>query len=185
MPIMAGFLGLILFFILAATSTTRTPQANFWGYMVLLGGGLGFLLTTLVVAAQFSTPPELIATTSGLVLAIRSLGGSTGLVIYEAVFSHGVSQNLVPKIAAATLPLGLPKESLPLLIGALSSGNAAALSQIPGVTPDIITAAGLALREAYSVALRYVWVTAACFTFCAFVGKLAFVVIRHRVLAAS
>ncbi|KIX06978.1 uncharacterized protein Z518_04954 [Rhinocladiella mackenziei CBS 650.93] len=169
-PTMSGFLGFLLFFILAATSTTSTPEANFWGYMVVLGAGLGLLLTTLVVAAQFSTPPGLIAITSGLVLAVRSLGASTGLVIFQAVFSAGFSKNLAPKIAAATLSLGMPETSLAPLIGGLTSGDTAAVAKIPGVTPEIIAAAGLALQETYHLAFSYVWAAAASFTFLAFVG---------------
>jgi len=115
-PVMVGFLSFLAFFVLAATSTASTSEACFWGYMVFLGGGLGLLLTTLVVAAQFSTPPELIAITSGLLLAVRSLGASTGLVVYQAVFSAGLSNNLVSKIAVATSELGLPEESLEPLI---------------------------------------------------------------------
>ncbi|KIW99295.1 uncharacterized protein Z519_00958 [Cladophialophora bantiana CBS 173.52] len=170
-PSMTGFLGFLLFFALAATSKASTPEANFWGYMIFLGGGLGFLLTTLVVAAQFSTPPELIAITSGLVLSVRSLGASTGLVIYQAIFSAGISKNLVSKIAAATLPLGLPETSLVSLIGALTSGDPASLSKVPEATPEIIAAAEVALRKAYSIAFSHVWAAAASFTFLALAGS--------------
>lgn len=170
-PVMAGFIGFLLFFILAATSKTTTPEANFWAYMIFLGAGLGLLLTSVVVAAQFSTPPELIAITSGLVLAVRGLGASTGLVIYQAVFNSGVSKHLGPMIVAATLSLGIPETSLEPLVEALVAGNQAALAHIPGVTPDIIAAAGMALQQAYSHALTYVWATAGAFTFVALVCK--------------
>jgi len=146
-PTVAGFAVFILFFILAATAKESTPQPNFWGYMVFLGAGLGLLLTTLVVASQLSTPPELIAMASGLVLSVRSFGASTGLVIYQAVFSHGISRNLFPKVAAATIPLGLPEGSLEPLLGALTSGNTGKLEQIPGVTAEIIEAAALVVRN--------------------------------------
>lgn len=169
-PTMLGFLGFLLFFILAATATPSTPEANIWGYMVFLGGGLGLLLTTLIVAAQFSTPPELIAITSGLVLAIRSLGASTGLVIYQAIFNAGLSKNLAPKIAAAVLPLGLPQTSLGPLIGALASSNPSAVMDVPGVTPEVIAAAGQALQRAYGLAFSYVWAAVAAFSFLAFIG---------------
>ncbi|KAK4893286.1 hypothetical protein LTR27_008409 [Elasticomyces elasticus] len=163
-PTVIGFLGLLVFFIITATATPATPEANFWGYMIFLGLGLGVLLTTLVVTAQLSTPPELIATASGLVLAARSLGASTGLVIYQAVFNAGLSVHLVAKVSEATLPLGLQPASLPLLITDLTTGNTASLSQIPGITPAIISAAGLAIQQAYSLAFSYVWAAAAAFT---------------------
>lgn len=90
------FHGLPDFFsILAATKKTSVKEANFWGSMVFLGAGLAFLLTTLMVSAQLATPPELIAITSGLMLCVRSLGASSGLAIFNAIFSHGITQNLV------------------------------------------------------------------------------------------
>lgn len=170
-PSMAGFLGFLLFFILAATAKTSTSQANFWGYMVFLGAGLAFLLTTLMVSAQLATPAELIAITSGLMLCVRSLGASTGLAVFNAIFNHGITQNMAPKVAAATIPLGLDPESLGPFLGALTSHDQNALMQIPGVTPDIIAAGGHAVQEAYQVAFSYVWATAASFSFVAMIGK--------------
>jgi hypothetical protein len=60
---------------------TLTSHTAVWGYPVLLGFGFGWSLTLLITAAQMSAPPELIAITSGLMLASRSLGGSIGLAI--------------------------------------------------------------------------------------------------------
>lgn len=171
-PTVTGFVAFILFFILAATAKESTPQANFWGYMIFLGAGLGLLLTTLVVAAQLSTPPELIAVASGLVLSVRSLGASTGLVIYQAVFSNGISKNLSPKVAGVAIALGLPEGSLGPLLGALTSGNMDELPKVPGVTREIIEAAALAVKETYRLAFSYVWATAAAFTTVALIGKL-------------
>ncbi len=169
LPTIAGFLGFLIYFIVAAVSTTSTPEANFWGYMIFLGMGLGLLLTALVVVAQFSTPPELIAITSGLVLSVRSLGASTGLAIYQAVFSQGLSKNLVPKITGAVLPLGLPDDSLLAFLGALTTGDETALANIPGVTPEIIAAGAQALQQAYNRAFSYVWATAGACTFVALI----------------
>lgn len=170
-PSMAGFAFLLLFYILVATTKPSTPEAHFWGFMIFLGGALGILLITLIVVAQLATPPELIAITSGLVLSVRSLGASTGLVIYNAVFRAGLVKNLGPKIAAAVLPLGLPQSSVALLIGALSSGNTAAVADVPDITPEIIIAATLELQASYSIAFSYVWATAAAFSFVALIGK--------------
>lgn len=52
-----------------------------WGYPIFLGIGLGWSLTYLVTAAQLSAPPHMIAVTSGILLAIRSFGGSIALAI--------------------------------------------------------------------------------------------------------
>ena len=63
-----------------ATATTGSSTAA-WVYPIIIGLGIGCSLTCLVTIAQLSTPPALIAITSGLIIAVRSLGGSVGLAI--------------------------------------------------------------------------------------------------------
>lgn len=48
---------------------------------MFMGFGLGMTLVLLVTVAQLSTPPELIATASGLIISVRSLGGTIGIAI--------------------------------------------------------------------------------------------------------
>ena len=81
-PTVVAFVSMIIFFVLMATATpSATSSRNVWGYPVFLGLGLGICLCALVTVAQLSTPRELIAITSGLMIGMRSLGGSVGLAI--------------------------------------------------------------------------------------------------------
>ncbi|KAH8594915.1 major facilitator superfamily domain-containing protein [Bisporella sp. PMI_857] len=162
-PTAVAFVSMIIFFICMATATTGSSKAV-WGYPVFLGIGLGVALCALLSVAQFSTPSELIAITSGLMISVRSLGGSIGLAIYNAIFTAKFTANLGTKIAEAVLPLGLPQSSLPSLIGALASNNQSALLLVPDITPQIIGAGAGGLFEAYSIGFRFVWISAGCFT---------------------
>ncbi|KAG4444107.1 hypothetical protein IFR05_000460 [Cadophora sp. M221] len=162
-PTVIAFCFMIAFFICMVTTTPGSSDAV-WGYPVLLGCGLGIALCAIITAAQLSTPPGMISITSGLLIGVRSLGGSIGLAIYNAIFTGKFSANLGTKIAGAVLPLGLPASSLPAFIGALASSDTAALGDIPGVTPEIIGAGVGGLFEAFSIGFRYVWVAAGCFT---------------------
>ncbi|GAM37349.1 hypothetical protein TCE0_023f07197 [Talaromyces pinophilus] len=163
-PAMLAFVLFVIFDILAATIATNTPNANFWIYPIFVGGGMGLCLTNGMTLAQFATPLELLSTTTGLVLAVRNLGGTVGLAIYNAVFHHCVVSNLASNVAAATLPLGLPETSLNPLVDILNSGNLEGLSTIPGITSAIKYAAEHAQLETYVTAYRYVWVTAGAFS---------------------
>jgi MFS family permease len=75
-----AFLIFTAFFVGMATTTPGSGKPV-WFYGILLGTALGMTLTTLVVVAQLSTPPELISVTSGLIISTRSLGGTVGLAI--------------------------------------------------------------------------------------------------------
>ncbi|KAH8682678.1 siderophore iron transporter [Xylariales sp. PMI_506] len=156
-PTVVAFVSMIIFFILMATTTPAT-SAQVWGYPVFLGIGLGLCLCALITIAQLSAPPELIAITSGLMIGMRSLGGSVGLAICE------LSAHLGDNIAAAVLPLGLPASSLGDFITLLANEDTADLVNVPGVSVEIIEAGAGALLQTYSVAFRWVWTAAGAFT---------------------
>ncbi|KAJ6076997.1 hypothetical protein N7499_008978 [Penicillium canescens] len=153
---------IVLFNIVMATTTLSTPEANYWGYTIFAGLGLGGVVPTFMVAAQLTTPPELISLVSGLVSVARPIGGVIGLAINNAIFHNSLSTELGKKITVAVVPLGLSASSLEALISAVAGGDDAALSKIPGATPDIIAAAQDGLMKAYGIAFRNCWIAAAC-----------------------
>lgn len=159
----------VIFFICMAT-TNRGSSLPVWGYPVLLGIALGMTLTTLVTVAQLCIPSELISVASGLIISVRSLGGTIGVAIYNVIFNDSMG-HMPENIAKAVLPAGLAPENLPALIGALSAHNTTAISEIPGVTPEIITKGANALLDTYAVSFRHVWISAACFVAVATVGR--------------
>ncbi|KJZ75161.1 hypothetical protein HIM_05355 [Hirsutella minnesotensis 3608] len=156
-----AFLIFVSFFACMSTANRETNNAV-WGYPVLLGFALGMTLTTLVTAAQLSIPPQLISVASGLIISVRSLGGTIGIAIYNALFTSQM-RHMPENIANAVLPLGLNQDSLKPLVGALSSHNETALAAVPGASREIIEAASGALLDTYILAFRYVWIAAACF----------------------
>ena len=158
-PIVISFIMFTIFFALMA-STSLTSSSAVWGYPVFLGIGLGWSLTYLTTVAQLSTPPHLIATTSGILLAIRSFGGSVGLAIFTAIFNSEIN-HLGSNIAAAVLPLGFPPQELEGFIGALAGNNQTALGMMPNVTPQIIGAGVHALQTSYLSSFKNVWIAAA------------------------
>ncbi|KAH6652979.1 major facilitator superfamily domain-containing protein [Truncatella angustata] len=159
----AAFVIFLIFFICMATSNTGSSNAV-WFYPVLLGVGLGMTLTTLVTAAQLSTPPELIAEASGLMLSARSLGGTIAIAIYNALFNNEIA-HMGENIASAAISDGLSSEYVEDFVTVLSaqSKNQTALLAIPGVTPQIVEAGTQALLDTYVQAFRHVYIAAACF----------------------
>ncbi|KAH7634619.1 major facilitator superfamily domain-containing protein [Sordaria sp. MPI-SDFR-AT-0083] len=154
--------GLFIVFFICMATTTRKSNTPTWGYTVFLGSALGVTLTTLVTVAQLSTPPELISVASGLIISIRSLGGTVGLAIYNALF-HDVMKNLGSNIGAAVVPKGISPDDVEVFVTALESQNEKALDTIPGVTADIIQVGVIALQDTYVMAFRHVWIAGACF----------------------
>ncbi|CAF3619711.1 unnamed protein product [Fusarium graminearum] len=169
-PTIAAFSSFVVFNILMATMSKETTSSQIWTFPIFLGLGLGICLPSLVTTAHFATPQELVAITSGLMISLRSLGGSVGLAVYSAVFHHGFSSSLGPQIAGAVLPLGFPNKELPQLISAFVSNNETAIKLIDGISPEIIEAGHEGLLEAYRVGFRGVWVTTASISFVAIIA---------------
>jgi hypothetical protein len=93
------------------------------------------------------------------------------VAIFNAIFSHGLSSNLFPKVTAAVTSLGLAKEEIGPLIGALSTGDVTLAESLPGVTLQVIGAAGLAMNEAYVIGFRDVFVCGGAFSVVALIGE--------------
>ncbi|KAL1845191.1 hypothetical protein VTK73DRAFT_940 [Phialemonium thermophilum] len=155
-----AFAFFVAFFVGMAT-TGPGDSTVAWGLPVVLGVGLGASLVSLITVAQFATPPSLIATTSGLILCVRSLGGAIGLGVYNAMFVDKMNR-LGDNVASAVLPMGLDPQDLGAFIGALTAQDDGALFRIPHVTGPMVGAAGQALLDTYASAFRDVWITASC-----------------------
>ncbi|KAG6366957.1 hypothetical protein INS49_001138 [Diaporthe citri] len=153
-----AFLIFIIFF--ACMSTTNAHTRNeVWGFPVLMGAGLSMTLIALVAAGQLSVPPELIAVASGIMISMRSLGGTIGIAIYNAVFIS--ETNHIPSnVASAALEAGLPSGSVDEFVGYIVAHNETGLATIAGATPEIISAGADAALDTYAAAFRLVWLTA-------------------------
>lgn len=171
LPTMVAFLSFCLFNGLMA-SLNPTTDKSIIGFAPFVGIGLGIALNALVVVAQLSIPPDLISASTALMITTRSLGGTVGLSTYTAIFNGTLHKKLAPQIINAVAPLGFNLQYLGELIGALMSHNMDLLQQIPGINPAIESAAGLAIKQAFAFAFRYVWVAALVASVLGLCGKL-------------
>ncbi|RTE83244.1 hypothetical protein BHE90_002245 [Fusarium euwallaceae] len=152
-PLVISYTGFVIFYATMMSVGFGDGQ-NVWGFNIFLGLGFGGCLTCIVVAAQFSAPPELLSTSSGALITARSAGASICFAICNAIFNSQMTKNLPKDIAKAVLPLGLPTQSLGPFIQALADHNDNAFATIEGVTPQIIQAGVHGLQQAYITSLR-------------------------------
>lgn len=160
-------------FFIGMSATTKDTSDAVWGLPILMGLGLGMTLITLITAAQLSIPVELVSVATGLIISIRSLGGTIGIAIYNAVFLAAMKR-LPENIASAAISAGLPPSSVAQFVGDLAGQNKTDLVTVPGVTPAIIGAGAGALLDTYAKAFRNVWVTALVFCVLAAVCEFPF-----------
>lgn len=165
----AAFIIFIAFFIGMALTNKSTTQAV-WGLPVLMGWALGMTLITLITAAQLSIPAELISIATGLIISVRSLGGTIGIAVYQAVFTSAM-KHLGDNVASAAITAGLPPTSIARFVGDLATQNQTDLVKVPGVTPEIIGAGVGALLDTFSTGFRNVWLSGLAFCVLAAICK--------------
>jgi len=116
------------------------------------------LLTILLI--QLSCPDEWIGFANGAAGLARCFGGSIGTAVYSAIFQRKAMDLIPVDVAAAALSSGLPATSLPEFLGVLTGAvTTISITSVPGVSPVIIEASVLALKQAYCAAFKYVWYT--------------------------
>jgi hypothetical protein len=129
----------------------------------LAGIGFGGLIILIITVVQLSTPHHLIATATAVTVSSRSVAGSVFTVAYVTAFSDRLNRKLPSYVAVAAAKAGLPAASVGSFVAALASGDQAALQQVKGVTPGIISAGLAALKSAYADSFRVVYIMAAPF----------------------
>jgi MFS family permease len=81
------FVAFVIFMLVSICRSTTNKNTSLpdWGYPVLLGWALGMTLVALVTVAQLSIPAELISIGTGLIISVRSLGGTIGIAICKRI----------------------------------------------------------------------------------------------------
>ncbi|GAA5854279.1 hypothetical protein JCM9279_005106 [Rhodotorula babjevae] len=119
--------------------------------------GLGFCapLILLMSVVQLSTPPLFIGVASALVISVRTLGGSVGYAIAEAIYGALTNDQIPANILKAVVPLGFDPRNIGALIVGLTTGQG--IATIPGATGQVLGAASAALKETEVHGYKIVW----------------------------
>ncbi len=173
------FVGFLLFTAGTIGLATIQPDGslNSLIFAALAGMGFGAPLILIITGVQLSTPHHFIATATAVTTSSRAVAATVFTAIYAAAFSTRLANKLPGYVGAAAQGAGLPTTSLEVFIKALTSNNAEALGQVPGVSPPIIATAVVALKQAFADSVRVVYIiaipfgTVACIA-CFFLGDM-------------
>lgn len=91
---------------------------------------------------------------TGVLGAIRTAISAIATSMYSSILTTESSKYISEYVTPAALAAGLPASSLPALFAGITAGD---LSAVPGITPEIITVSSAAVKHAYSLAFRTVY----------------------------
>ncbi|CZR69618.1 related to potential drug facilitator PEP5 [Phialocephala subalpina] len=149
--LIALFLGL-----LALVTPSRVAMTLvFTGF---IGFGVGVTTVIPVVIMSYSVPPYIIGTAGTILASTRALGGTVGITIFSSIYANQMSKNLPTGVAKAVVTAGLPTASVSQFLGALLN-SVGEVTAVPGVSPEIIGTAVIAIKNISAQSFRYVWIT--------------------------
>ncbi|WP_143466110.1 MDR family MFS transporter [Kribbella sp. ALI-6-A] len=81
---------------LFGTIDAHTGKMTLWGFMVILGVGIGLVMQNLVLAAQNDVPARELGAATSAVSFFRSMGGTIGVSVLGAILANQVTETLNP-----------------------------------------------------------------------------------------
>lgn len=123
-------------------------------------GPFALVVLACYVTAGLNIPLKYLGLATGLIGTFRSMGGSVGNAIFNAILQGVTSKDLAPTIAGAASAQGFDPQNLPALILATAQsavGIPHAFDAVPGINPALEAAALKAFRGVYAKAFRMVF----------------------------
>jgi EmrB/QacA subfamily drug resistance transporter len=100
--------GAMVMFVASAILMTRiradTPDLALWGWMLLMGLGIGPAMSGFTVVVQNSAPREKLGVATSTLTFLRQIGGSVGLAISGTLFGQSFTQLLPGRLLAHGVP---------------------------------------------------------------------------------
>lgn len=151
---MAGLVLVTLGCAALALSSVTTPRLQLSVELLVIGGGMGMTVLTLLLANQQAVPRTQLGSVTSLTQFSRTIGGAIGVAIMGAILSQSLSSHLLAMAGAG---------------GPLSPERAASLAANPNALIDADARAALpasaiaALQTSLAASLDNVfWLAAAC-----------------------
>ncbi|KAL4883844.1 major facilitator superfamily domain-containing protein [Aspergillus karnatakaensis] len=114
---------------LLTTFTPHTGSAEWIGYQIILGSGIGLGLQQPLMVVQATLPKEDIPTGTALIIFAQTLGGALFISVAENVFHNQLIKNLISQapmvdahavvnVGATMIRQAVPAEALPAVLSA-------------------------------------------------------------------
>lgn len=91
-------------FFLMSTMDGETTILTAYSFMAVLGVGMGLVMPTLMIAVQNEFPKSQLGSVTAASTFFRSIGGTMGITILNAVMNHNLQQNMDDAVVSEKIP---------------------------------------------------------------------------------
>lgn len=145
---------ILVAFVSAIASSTEYTRTRTVIFLLVGAAAAGYVENLTLSTMALVWEPEDIGLVSSALATIRTAAGSVAIALYSSLLSNGLTRYLPEYVPEAAIGAGLPASSITDLFAGISAGSYA---DIPGITPTIIEAVGHAVKQAYSMSFRTVF----------------------------
>jgi hypothetical protein len=133
------------------------------GSGVCLGLSVGWIELVAILVAGLVVPPHQIGAAQAFFASCRAVASTIASSIYLAIYNSRLSSTMSAQVSSRALGAGLPENSLPQLMRALTNNTAAALAAVEGASPMIIEAARTGQKRAWAMSFQTVYLSTIAF----------------------
>ncbi|OSS50101.1 hypothetical protein B5807_05092 [Epicoccum nigrum] len=141
--------------VMASITVKRKGMAIAFSFLAGWTIGWGEVIAAIIV--QYVVPDEDLGVAFSVISAARTIFGSIFTAAFIAVYTNKVPSYLASIVPARVLAAGLPGSQLEALMTAAAAANQGALTEIEGMTPELLFTTNIAVSDAYSKAYAYVY----------------------------
>jgi hypothetical protein len=145
---------ILIAFISAIASSTEYTRTRSVIFLLVGAAAAGYVENLTLSTMALVWDREDIGLVSGVLATIRTAAGSIAIALYSSLLSSGLTKYLLEYVPDAAIGAGLPASSVTDLLAGISAGS---YVDVPGITATIIEAVGHAVKQAYSMSFRTVF----------------------------
>jgi hypothetical protein len=141
-------------FVAAIAASNESTENRTTAFLLVGTIAAGYIENLTLSSTAYLWDPADIGLVTGVLGAIRTGLSAIATSMYASILTTESSKYIPIKVVPAALAAGLPESSLESLLSSIAKGDFAA---VPGISPQIIAATGAAVKDAYAVSFRTVY----------------------------
>ena len=141
-------------FVAAVAASTPNSRNQTTGLLLIGTIAAGYIENLTLSSTAYLWDPADMGLVTGVMGAIRTGLSAIATSMYSSILSTEAAKYIPQKVMPAALGAGLPSASLPALFTGITAGD---FSSVPGISANIIAATSDAVKEAYALSFRTVY----------------------------
>lgn len=145
---------IMVVFVASLASTTQYTRTRSTVFLLISSTAAGYIENLTLSSLALVWEPEDIGLVAGVAGSVRTASSSISTSVYVSILSNQLSKFLPKYVTPAATSAGLPISSIPSLFAGITAGS---FESVDGITPEIEQVVGLAVKKAYSMSFRTVF----------------------------